>query len=81
MPIDVRQVDWLYVVILALFALVRKPDSELIVLSTPWRRCDPGSGAVRRSFRLLDLLSARLTTAHHPEGSKVYGHDHQQPAC
>jgi hypothetical protein len=81
MPIDLGQVDWLYVAILALFCACRKLDSELIVLSTPWPRCRHGSGAVCRSFRVMDLLPARSTTAHHAEGSKVYGHDHQQPAC
>ena len=55
MPIDLRQVDWLYVAILAFFAS-RKLGSGLIVLSTPWARSVPGSGAVCRSFRLLDVL-------------------------
>ena len=81
MPIDLGQVDWLYVAILALFALVANLVANLLSFRRRGLAAVLAAVLFCRSFRLLDVLPTRVTTAHHAESSKVYGHNHHQFAC
>src|SRR6516165_7536943 len=69
MPIDLGQVDWLYVAVLAVFAFAAS-----VVVQTPRHRGHTGGGFVRSDIRILDLLPARLAASDVDSGSEVSGH-------
>src|SRR5437764_7349964 len=73
MPIDLGQVDWLYVAVLAVFAFAANVVA-IVVVQTPRHRRHTGGGVVRSDIRILDLLPAWLAASDVDSGSKVSGH-------
>ena len=63
MPIDLAQVDWLYVVVLAVFAFVATFVGNLLSFGHRGDRRRAVGGVVCRDLRGLDLLPAPLTAA------------------
>ena len=59
MPIDLASVDWLYVVVLAMFVFVATIIGSLLSFSHRLNRCRVVGGDFFRALCALDLLSAQ----------------------
>ena len=75
MPIDLATVDWLYVVVLALFVFVATLIANVLSFGRHIARRRAVGGAVRGGLRVLDLLPAPLAAADRAHAAEGRGDD------
>ena len=73
MPIDLSQVDWLYVALLAIFVFVTTFVGGVLSFGRRWTAASAVSFAVRGTVRVLDLLPAPRAGA---AGDQFAGYHH-----
>jgi hypothetical protein len=74
MPIDLGQVDWLYVAVLAVFAFAANVVANLLSFKRRGIAAILAAVFFRSDIRILDLLPARLAASDVDSGSEVSGH-------
>ena len=76
MPIDLSQVDWLYVVVLGISGLCLDPCRRRAVVWAPLDRRHALNITVRGAFRVLDLLpTPRTVVPENDHASECVDHD------